>query len=172
MFRNLPVGTVLVHACNCQGYWGAGVAAAFRQRYPASYEVYKQYCNNGQRRSDLLGTTLLIASEKEPMIGCLFTSVNLGAKKSDRGAIVKATGTAMTRLYRELQQITPPAELLPGHREIRMPRINSGLFGVPWADTEAELTRVAATPLGLYSQIVVFDLPKKGAGGGLSTAAS
>lgn len=34
-----PDGSVLIHACNCQGAWGAGVAAAFRTKYPAAYKV-------------------------------------------------------------------------------------------------------------------------------------
>ncbi|KAJ4484254.1 hypothetical protein C8J55DRAFT_510142 [Lentinula edodes] len=35
---------VLVHACNTVGSWGAGIALAFKDRYPEQYELYRQWC--------------------------------------------------------------------------------------------------------------------------------
>ena len=29
---SVPEGSVLIHSCNCQGSWGGGVAAAFRDK--------------------------------------------------------------------------------------------------------------------------------------------
>ncbi|KAL4818678.1 hypothetical protein BDW67DRAFT_157151 [Aspergillus spinulosporus] len=39
-----PDGTALIHACNCLGSWGAGIAGVFRKKYPAAYEVYESHC--------------------------------------------------------------------------------------------------------------------------------
>ncbi|KAF3247403.1 ADP-ribose 1''-phosphate phosphatase [Orbilia oligospora] len=55
-----PTNSVLIHACNCQGSWGAGIALAFKQLYPAAYRIYHNHCTNVSNPSSLLGTTLLI----------------------------------------------------------------------------------------------------------------
>ncbi|KAL5049624.1 hypothetical protein BDW71DRAFT_175133 [Aspergillus fruticulosus] len=39
-----PDGAALIHACNCIGSWGAGIARVFSKKYPAAYEIYKDYC--------------------------------------------------------------------------------------------------------------------------------
>jgi len=39
-----PEGAVLIHACNCQGSWGKGIAKAFKEKYPAAFEVYRSHC--------------------------------------------------------------------------------------------------------------------------------
>ncbi|KAL4735646.1 hypothetical protein BDV11DRAFT_208303 [Aspergillus similis] len=39
-----PDATVLIHACNCLGSWGAGIAGVFRKKYPAAYEIYESHC--------------------------------------------------------------------------------------------------------------------------------
>lgn len=58
-----PANSVLIHACNCIGSWGGGIAAAFRLRYPAAFAVYRDHC---QRLSpnELLATALLIAPQE------------------------------------------------------------------------------------------------------------
>ncbi|KAI1908881.1 ADP-ribose 1''-phosphate phosphatase [Ophidiomyces ophidiicola] len=39
-----PDNAVLIHACNCQGSWGKGIAAIFRNKYPAAYRIYRAHC--------------------------------------------------------------------------------------------------------------------------------
>ncbi|RDW90237.1 uncharacterized protein DSM5745_02012 [Aspergillus mulundensis] len=39
-----PDGTALIHACNCIGSWGAGIARVFRTKYPAAYRIYESHC--------------------------------------------------------------------------------------------------------------------------------
>ncbi|KAF2148980.1 hypothetical protein K461DRAFT_282459 [Myriangium duriaei CBS 260.36] len=57
-----PPGTLLIHACNCVGHWGAGIAAAFKQRYPAAYTAMKAHCATHGRKA-LPGTGQLITPE-------------------------------------------------------------------------------------------------------------
>lgn len=38
-----PANTLIVHACNCQGSWGAGIAKAFKDRYPKAYMEYVRH---------------------------------------------------------------------------------------------------------------------------------
>nr|KMM72344.1 hypothetical protein CPAG_08641 [Coccidioides posadasii RMSCC 3488] len=39
-----PENTALIHACNCQGSWGKGIAETFRAKYPAAYRIYRSHC--------------------------------------------------------------------------------------------------------------------------------
>ncbi|KAM5436311.1 ADP-ribose 1''-phosphate phosphatase [Microsporum ferrugineum] len=41
-----PEGAALIHACNCQGSWGKGIALEFKNKYPAAYKIYRSYCLN------------------------------------------------------------------------------------------------------------------------------
>ena len=64
----------LVNPVNCFGVMGAGLARAFRDRFPANYTAYRRFCN--QRR--LAPGKLFIHSERERII------VNLPTKKHFR----------------------------------------------------------------------------------------
>ncbi|KAH0158321.1 hypothetical protein KCU67_g7558, partial [Aureobasidium melanogenum] len=54
-----PPNTLLLHACNCVGSWGAGIALAFKKRYPKHFAVYEAYCKSKTPNS-ILSTCLLI----------------------------------------------------------------------------------------------------------------
>ncbi|KAK3320775.1 hypothetical protein B0T19DRAFT_247927 [Cercophora scortea] len=134
-----PPRTVLIHACNCTGSWGGGIALAFKKSYPAAYEVYNAQCK--QTTPDrLVGKALLIPppppppaatgsreAQKQHYIGCLFTSKRYGRARDSPEEILKATGPAMRHLMRQIA-----AEGGGRVGEIRMCQINSGLFDVPW----------------------------------------
>ncbi|KAK2801276.1 ADP-ribose 1''-phosphate phosphatase [Onygenales sp. PD_10] len=46
LFSDAPEGAVLIHACNCQGSWGSGIAEVFKRRYPAAYLIYHAHCHS------------------------------------------------------------------------------------------------------------------------------
>ena len=48
----------IVHQVNCRGVMGAGLALAIRNRVPAVYTLYKQYCST-YNPSDLLGKSFI-----------------------------------------------------------------------------------------------------------------
>ncbi|KAI7353451.1 hypothetical protein KC320_g3985 [Hortaea werneckii] len=201
-----PSNSLLIHACNCEGSWGAGIAKAFKTHYPSAYEVYHAHCTSHDPE-DLIGTALLIptfhgddhdddstrtrmksdrktkttaaagnkklkSSEQQNkdhhFIGCLFTSRSKGAKKRDSPSqILEATGSAMRDLLKQVvkQQSDPKSNIGEDAsssasdnndeeddkgktkkqvaqngqpvEEIRMCKINSGLFNVPWEKTKA-----------------------------------
>ena len=114
-------GVYLAHACNCMGQWGSGVALQFRQKFPQSFEEYRAYCQKGVERGDVL----TCAEESGYRVICMFTSFDYGPKVDPPAMILAATKTAIARL--------------PSDRPIHMPKINSGLFHVPWEDTAALL---------------------------------
>ncbi|EXJ83673.1 hypothetical protein A1O1_07297 [Capronia coronata CBS 617.96] len=60
-----PDRAVIVHAVNCQGVWGYGIAAQLKKAFPAAYRVYRSYCQHGSAPWDLVGTSLLIPPQPE-----------------------------------------------------------------------------------------------------------
>ncbi|KAF2225253.1 hypothetical protein BDZ85DRAFT_182468, partial [Elsinoe ampelina] len=136
-----PANTVLIHACNCRGHWGHGIAAVFKKRYPKADKLSNDHCNkvNKVDKNDLPGTAQLIPPQKgdmdEHFVGCLFTSKSYGKTKDKPPAILKNTGSAIADLMRQV------AEWNKGRAEGRIEaiwtcKINSGLFNVPWEETK------------------------------------
>ncbi|KAI7141110.1 hypothetical protein KC343_g13890 [Hortaea werneckii] len=225
-----PSNSLLIHACNCEGSWGAGIAKAFKTHYPSAYQIYHAHCTSHDPE-DLIGTALLIptfrgddadddstrtstksdrktkttttgnkqlnSSEQQHkyqhFIGCLFTSRSKGAKKRDSPSqILEATGSAMRDLLEQVvkQQSDPKStagedpssstsdnneeEIGEGKKkeqtaqnsqaveEIRMCKINSGLFNVPWEKTKAVIEGIevpeVTTDRGGKSKAVVREI--------------
>lgn len=122
-----PVGSLLVHSCNAQGVWGAGIAKVFKQKFPDSYKAYLSFCKNQSEKSstDPVGRALIF-SEKDYRIGCLITSRYFGKRVDDPAQILQSTHTSLQELLSHLSD----------GDQIHMPRINSGLFRTPWSETE------------------------------------
>jgi ADP-ribose 1''-phosphate phosphatase len=153
--------TVVIHACNCLGSWGAGIALAFKQRYPKAYKIYNDHCNL-QTPTSLIGTALLIPpmETKEPRhyVGCLFTSKKYGRGRDSPAQILKNTGPAMEDLVNAMVEEGGKIE------EIRMCQINSGLFAVPWAKSKKTISELnIADAEGVPKEIKVYSLPSAGA---------
>ncbi|KAE8419234.1 ADP-ribose 1''-phosphate phosphatase [Aspergillus pseudocaelatus] len=52
-----PDGAALIHACNCIGSWGGGIAKAFKQKYPAAYNIYHSHCQKYKFNPEYLVTS-------------------------------------------------------------------------------------------------------------------
>ncbi|KAK4149780.1 hypothetical protein C8A00DRAFT_46672 [Chaetomidium leptoderma] len=143
-----PPNTLLIHACNCVGSWGGGIALAFRNLYPEEFKIYRAHCARSTP-AQLRGTALLIPPQSSSSsssqergrgsgsghyIGCLFTSRGYGASRDAPGRILGATAPAMRELMRLVVKHEEEEETggVGGIGEVRMCRINSGLFAVPW----------------------------------------
>ncbi|SGZ51632.1 CIC11C00000002493 [Sungouiella intermedia] len=125
---------ILAHACNPFGLWGGGIAAQFRKRYPSAYKLYADHCH--QHGNTLLGKCLVVPADAQSKvyIACLFTS-NFENSPSQ---IVEYTKQSMADLTEQLKTMEN-VETHNGKTTINMPMINSGIFNVPWKDTEAVL---------------------------------
>jgi ADP-ribose 1''-phosphate phosphatase len=129
-----PENTILLHACNCIGSWGGGIATVFKKMYPQAFLSYKAHCDS-HTIDELIGTAYLIPpSETKPgtqkhWIGCLFTSRKYGRAKDKKEDILKNTAHAMSHLMQLLEQ---HGQL---NNHVYMCRINGGLFKVPWKET-------------------------------------
>ncbi|KAI8942879.1 hypothetical protein NX059_000919 [Plenodomus lindquistii] len=153
MFK-APPGTLLIHACNSVGKWGAGIALEFKKRYPEAYQIYHNYCDIYKparfQKSILPGTALLISPMDAPghWIGCLFTSERVGKAKDTTDVILKNTTSAIQHLLQLIHHLDEEAP--PGQSseigDMRMCKINSGMFGVKWADTEAAIEKLSRLP--------------------------
>lgn len=155
-----PDGSVLIQACNCKGSWGAGIAKAFHTKFPKAFEVYRRHCQEG--RAKLLGTALLIeptgasAEARNLFIGNLFTSVSFGRNKNEPAEILASTETAMKDL---LKQVAKHAKGGGKISELRMCRINAGLFAVPWEDTRKILETIDVSDCPIDTVTVVSPPP-------------
>lgn len=128
-----PEGSVLVHACNGQGVWGSGIAAEFKKRFPKAFEKYKGSCGIGSQFKVGTGKRLYKDVTETHIVGILITSDNYGAKKDSVEQIKINTTLALDRF----------CDSFYGSSEtIYSNKFNSGLFAVPWEDTELILKTV------------------------------
>lgn len=127
-------GSILAHACNAKGVWGSGIAKQFKERFPHQFNAYSFWCRySAPHVHTRVGSTLLVHDNVfDVTVACMITSEGYGKDVDSPTQILEATDKAFRDL---LSQISPPVT-------IHMPRINSGLFNVPWADTQAVLEQV------------------------------
>jgi len=107
----------IMQACNCQGVWGHGVAYQLSLAYPTIYQKHRS-------ESLHVGQVQVIDN-----IICLMTSKFYGAYVDSPKEILHNTDVALS--YLDLAEGTT----------INLPKINSGLFKVPWKDTEKILEK-------------------------------
>lgn len=121
---------ILLHSCNCNGSWGGGIAYQLALQYPDAEEEYVESCE--RHVVGLLGKCKLLKTKSDLnlIIGCLFTAA-FGGSDQDDNYILKYTKTAFDNFKSQLEQ----DKKLSNHKII-MPKINSGIFGVPWEQTE------------------------------------
>lgn len=130
-----PPGAALVHSCNGQGVWGAGVAVQMKARFPAAFEKYRlRYASTPWAR--LRGVPQV--SHCPPFwVASLPVSEQYGARRDPPGRIVEATRAALQGLL-----APEPWGVAARPREFHSPRISAGLFGVPWEMTEAVIAEL------------------------------
>ena len=124
-----PAGSLLLHACNAHGAWGAGIALQFAHRFPVAQRAYARDCA-AHSADALAGTTRLYPAPRHT-IACLITSRGYGKRRDAPDLILQFTRSALAHLLQQLRQTTA----------IHSPRINAGLFGVPWPSTAELLTQ-------------------------------
>ncbi len=127
-----PEGSILFHACNTSGVWGAGIAVTFRERNPSSYESYQEYCED-EGPHGALGKCVVLTGD-EDNVGCLMTSQLTQGIFDSPEQITKHTDMSLDFLRWQVKKF----DELQG-AEFHMPKINQGIFRVPWEDTESVL---------------------------------
>ena len=117
---------ILVHACNCKGSWNPVIATQFQKRFPIAHKDYQTLCK--KHGAALLGMGVMHKrmDSTETPVGYLFTSWHYGKNKDSIDKILTNTKKSVKCLL----------SVLPKDMEIHSPKINAGLFGVPWKLTE------------------------------------
>lgn len=127
LFDNLTGNEIIAHACNAQGVWGSGFAKQCKEKFPELEALYWRYCQSK------LGTgKAFLASTEDTSILCLITSDYYGNKKDKPQEIITATRLALA----DWEDLTESMFDKTDEITIVSPKINSGLFGVPWPATE------------------------------------
>ena len=125
-----PKPRVIVHACNGQGVWGAGVAQQMKAHYPNAYAGYIRALSH-RRFAGRHVRGLGVWSEEDDgtIVVSLITSLGYGRMTDPPDKIVEATHAGLETLLRV------PA--LAGSRchAIHSPQINAGRFRVSWDRT-------------------------------------
>ena len=120
-----PSGSILVHAVSTRSVWGSGIAKEFKVRFPESFDFYKELCN--EEGSNLLGIMLQCPEENGYYVCNLVTSLDYGKNKDSKEKILENTRSSLMCLFEETS------------RPIHSCKFNSGLFEVPWKETEKVL---------------------------------
>lgn len=121
-----PKDTLLVHACNAKGVWGSGIAAQFKKRFPKEFEEYNKYCKRFESIS-IIGDSFTYND-----VGCLITSSGYADGLDSKAEILVHTTLALDDLCSDIE--------LRDNNKVASNMFNSGLFKVPWADTEPILS--------------------------------
>lgn len=156
MFKDATPGTMFVHSCNCEGSWGKGIALEFKQRYHGAFQIYSKYCRDYTPEWTIGRALLLLPPESDDpeetdggvYIGCLFVKKKPGKPKTKRekDTIKEATRTSLLQLVEGIETLVEQDPSVEIH-EIRMPKINSGIFQIPWDET-VEIIEESRIPAG------------------------
>lgn len=151
--------TFFLHATNCLGIWGAGIAKALREQFPSAFEDDRDSCRessppgeypNKDELDSLVGTCHVIppsvVSSRAPFsIVCLRTSRGYGRQSKGKAGldtkdlVLEQTQSALRDFRAQLEQLG-----MERQKEIVVwsPRINSGSFLIPWERTEEIIEEV------------------------------
>lgn len=147
--------SILAHSCNAHGIWGGGIAYQFALKYPKAEALYEEHCAK-YKPQELLGTTLIIKSddfneEDGFYIACLFTSTGGGNSPDAPDSILLNTRLAIQDLYNQLVNSNEPYLTSPnGNFIINLPKINAGIFRVPWDYTKNILQGISNLDFNIY----------------------
>lgn len=123
-----PEGSLIVHACNCKGSWGSGIAKEFKERYYEAFKTYQILCWFDGGKSKPGKFDFISINKEKHDIGCLFTSYGYGKELDSEDVILINTILAVD------SALTHAA--INGTGYIFSNKFNSGLFKIPWEKTE------------------------------------
>lgn len=126
LFTATGANVILAHACNCKGSWGAGIATQFKKNCPIAYKDYQSMCKKHGIRLLGMGVYHKAMNSTEIPVGYLFTSKDYGVNRDSVELILRNTKRSIGCFL----------SILPQNAHVCSPKINSGLFGVPWKQTE------------------------------------
>lgn len=138
-----PQDAIIIHACNSQGVWGSGIAKPFKEKYPESFADYNKFCKSwNQTRGTACGLADMSAyhEDEQHWVGWVVTSHSYGPDKDSPELIKIHTALALSDLCKKIYLAHPKEEFpeIPVYSN----KFNSGLFAVPWEETELILKTI------------------------------
>ena len=120
-------GHILIHACNSKGVWGSGIAKQFKDRFPNSYLFYNLKCT-----SNNMVAKSISFNEKNYKICSLITSSGYSTLLDSKNEILVNTTLSLQNFI--IENLDSCSTI-----KIASNKFNSGLFKVPWNETESIL---------------------------------
>ncbi|KUI67416.1 ADP-ribose 1''-phosphate phosphatase [Cytospora mali] len=151
--------TFFLHATNCLGVWGTGIAKALKEQFPNAFEADRQSCRQdcppgehptGDEVENIIGTCHIIppnvVSDEAPFsIVCLRTSRGYGRPTVGKAGLDKKD-VVLEQTRWALQDFRAQLEDLGDERQrdivVWSPQINSGGFHIPWERTKEIIEEV------------------------------
>lgn len=124
LFQDMNNNFIYVHSNNSKGNWGKGIALEFAEKFPKAYSSHKNIKNK-------LGMGYVVDHD-DYKVGCLITSIGYGRYKGDAKSILLYTYISIINMLQSLKE---------DNVYIKSPKINSGLFSIPWKFTEKIIIR-------------------------------
>lgn len=118
----------LVNTVNCDGFMGRGIAAQFKNAFPANFTAYQQACKRGEVRP---GQMLIVdlGVERRPR-----WIVNFPTKRHWRGrSRLEDIETGLAALVEDVRRLDV--------RSIAIPPLGCGLGGLRWEDVRPRIER-------------------------------
>jgi len=128
------------HGCNCAGAMDAGVAVAFKKKWPQMYEEYRERCE--QKRFGL--GDVFTWTEGDEIV------YNLGIQEHWKQ---KAQLPALSRSLTKMAELATHAKV----ERVGLPRIAAGLGGLDWPRVKKvlnEVGRVTGVTLVVFEQFI------------------
>lgn len=119
----------MVHGCNAQGYFNAGVAKAIRKQYPMAYRAYMTRYADARLT---LGDIIPVSTKGKTIFNCI-TQIHFGRDPNVVYVNYHAIQTCMVgiRYY------------IPEGADVAMPKIGAGLANGDWFVIEDIISRAA-----------------------------
>lgn len=127
---------VMIHGCNAQGAFGAGVAGQVRRRFPAAFQAY----DYAYRSGGLILGTIIWADCGSGRIGNAITQEFFGNEPGRVYVDYEAVAAVMRRLNDEVDEGS----------EVAMPMIGAGLAGGSWS----RIAQIIETEAVRYQPVV------------------
>lgn len=127
---------IIAHGVNCSGAFNSGLAKQIRSLYPRVYKTYRRIFEssnslNSKEKAEIkdmiLGEVQHVEINKDLIISNCFTQKYYGRKKEVQYASVEALRSCLEELLDKAKY---------ENKEIHLPRICSGLGGLPWIIVE------------------------------------
>ena len=127
-----PKNSFIVHACNSEGVWGAGIAKEFAIQCPSQYVIYKKQASRiGEAVFEIFHDH---DAEPHHVVNLITCSIEKYMSTSEEEILIN-TATAL------FDFLTFYVEHYP-KKPIYSNRFNSGIFNVPWEKTEKVLKQL------------------------------